>query len=433
MNNKKIIALLAGLIIFSLVISGCGSNNQETIANSDSKKAESVEQKASKEDNNKLVVQTAEVTKDGLKIDLNFTGELIAYREVNLVSETSGVVRELNFEESDKVRKGESLLKLDQAIQKANVEKAEGNLEVAKARLEELEAGARLEEIKQAEASLEQAEAELNNARKNFKRFKNLYEKRVVSKSKYDSAKSKYEVTKARLESARQKLQLVKKGPRQEKIAVARGQVKQAQAALNSAKTQLNKTTIESPIKGVIAQKKIELGEMATTGNPVAKIVQMNPIEFEGSISTTDLTKVDIGQQVTVEVDSYPGKTFTGEISRVAPTINSSNRGLKVTVQIANDDLLLKPGMFTTGNILVDELENVLVVPKAAIREEDGDKRILIVKNGIIEIRKIEIGPSNNDHVVIDQGLKPGDKVVVRGPANLQPGTEVKATEWGDA
>ncbi|KXS41022.1 MAG: RND family efflux transporter MFP subunit [Candidatus Frackibacter sp. T328-2] len=431
MNKKSSMLLLVSILILSLVVSGCSSNKQ-AMANSDTKKAESVKQEDSK-DNNQLVVEITKAKRKDIKIDMNLTGELKAYREVDLVPELSGVVSKASFEEGDKVRQNELLIKLDQAIQKSQVEKAEANLEVTKARLEELEAGSRIEEIKQAEASLEQAKAQLDNASKNFERFKNLYEQNVISKSKYDSAKSKYEVAKAGLKSARQRLQLVKKGPRQEKIAVARAQVKQAQAALNSAKTQLNKTTIESPVKGVIAQKQIESGEMASVGKPVAKIVQLSPIEFKGSISTTELSQVKVGQKAVVKVDSYPNKTFTGRVSILAPTVNPSNRGLKVTVQLANEELLLKPGMFANSTILVDRLTDVLVIPKAAVRGEDGTKRVLVVKDGIVKSKEIEIGPSNNNQVVIYEGLELGEKVIVRGPANLQPGTEVKITEWGDA
>ncbi|ADL13355.1 efflux RND transporter periplasmic adaptor subunit [Acetohalobium arabaticum] len=378
MKNGKLVILLASLLIFSLVISGCSSQSEQAVADSEPKKQESVQQEDSKD--SKLVVQVAEATRDDLKVELDFTGELAAYREVNLVPEISGVVREIKFEENDQVNKGQLLLKLDQAMEQAEVEKVEGNLEVAKSRLD--------------------------NARKKFKRIKSLYEKNVISKSEYDSTKSKYEV--------------------------ARAQLKQAKASLNSAETQLNKTTIESPIKGVIAQKRVELGEMATTGNPVAKIVQLRPLEFEGSISTTDLTKVEVGQSVTVEVDSYPERTFTGEVNKVAPTVNPSNRGLKVTVQLANEELLLKPGMFAAGRILVDELENVLVVPKAAVKEQNSSQQILVVKNGTVENRDVETGPANNNRIVVTEGLKPGEKAVVRGPANLQSGTEVEVTEWGE-
>ncbi|MBM7622618.1 efflux RND transporter periplasmic adaptor subunit [Sporohalobacter salinus] len=378
MKKINLIILLASLLIFSLVISGCSSNSKQAIANSEPKKKKKVKQETTKD--NKIIVQVAKAIKDDFKVDLNFTGELSAYRKVSLVPEISGVVREIKFEENDQVKEGQLLLKLDQAIEKAELEKAEGNLEVARARLD--------------------------NARKNFKRIKSLYEKNVTSKSEYDSTKSKYEV--------------------------ARAQVKQAKAALNSAETKLNKTTIESPIKGVIAQKKIELGEMATTGKPVAEIVQLRPLEFEGSISTTDLTKVDVGQKVTVAVDSYPKQTFIGEISKVASTVDPSNRGLKVTVEVANKELLLKPGMFAEGKILINELKDVLVMPKAAIKERNNKKEILVVKNGVIKTRHVEVGSSNNNRIAVYKGLKPGEKVVVRGPANLQPGTEVETTEWGE-
>ncbi|MGM0471227.1 MAG: efflux RND transporter periplasmic adaptor subunit [Bacillota bacterium] len=369
MQKKRILVSIISILIISLVLTGCSGRTEETSGS----KEESTQRQAP-------VVETTTVKRSNLTDQLSLSGELEAVEEVNLSAESAGVVRKIKFKEGEEVSRGQSLIVLDRDLQKA--------------------------QVREAKASLRQAETELANLTKDYQRIKKLHNKGVVSESKYDETKSRYES--------------------------AQAQVEQAQAALHRAKVELDKRTIDSPFNGVVNEQLVEVGEFANPGESLAYLVQLSDLEFAARISTRDLTKVKQGQQVKVRVDSYPTQEFSGEITQISSVVESSNRGIRLKIALPNRDHLLKPGMFATGELEVANLTDVMVIPAAAVRKEEDNNYVLVVEDGTVKRREVKLGIKSEELIRVKSGLSVDEKVVVRGPANLESGTEVRSQSWGE-
>jgi len=230
--------------------------------------------------------------------------------------------------------------------------------------LAELKDGSRPEEIAQAEAALERAQAEGSRARIEYERQKRLYDREVISTREFDQAKTTFEAAEARTREAKEFLTLVLKGPRLEKIDQARANLEQAKQVLELAQTRLNYATLLSPLSGTILSENVQAGEFVSPGTPIVTVGELNRVYLRAYINETDLGRVKLGQQVKITSDTYPGKTYEGRISFIAPQAEFTPKNIqtqkervklvyRIKVEVPNPALELKPGMPADGEIML--------------------------------------------------------------------------------
>ena len=288
----------------------------------------------------------------------------IELTEAEVSFKIPGRVEERLVSEGETVTSGQVVARLDS--QELVQEKAVRQAQVSSARavLAELQAGSRNEEIAQAKALLERAQADQDRARVEFERQKTLYQREVISTREYDQARTTRDGAEAKVREARESLALVKKGPRQEKIDQARASLKAAEQVLAQAQTRLEYTVAVSPLAGIVLSKNIEPGEVVSAGTPVVTVGEVSQVFLRAYINETDLGRVKIGQKVKVTTDTYPGKSYEGRISFLAPQAEFTPKNIqtqkervklvyRIKVEIPNPHLELKPGMPADGEILI--------------------------------------------------------------------------------
>jgi HlyD family secretion protein len=233
----------------------------------------------------------------------------------------------------------------------------------AQAALAELQAGSRTEEIAQARALLERAQADRERAQVEFERQKRLYQREVISTREYDLARTTHDGAEAKVREAREYLALVKKGPRQEKIDQAQASLRAAEQVLAQAQTRLEYTVAVSPLSGIVLSKNIEPGEYVSPGTPVVTVGEVSRVFLRAYINETDLGRVKVGQKVRVTTDTFPGKSYEGHLSFLAPQAEFTPKNIqtqkervklvyRIKVEIPNPQMELKPGMPADGEIL---------------------------------------------------------------------------------
>ena len=141
-------------------------------------------------------------------------------------------------------------------------------------------------------------------------------------------------------------MEIVSKGETQETLNILKAQTKQAQAAVNVVKTQLNNGTITSPISGVISAKNINTGELALAGSPLVSVVNADSMYINAYLPATLVQKVTAEQNVTIKVSEIPEKMFEGTIAVIRPVVDPKSKNILVKVRIDDPDAILKPGMF---------------------------------------------------------------------------------------
>ena len=278
------------------------------------------------------------------------TGIVDAIATVQIGSQVSGTIEALFADFNTFVKKGHVLAEIDQKPFKNKVIQAKAKLNVAIATLGE------------AKAKVEISEAFLVDAERTWKRKSELLRKHVISENDFDKAKTSYDMALAELKAA------------EARCRSAHAKVDQAGANLDMAELDLQYTTIASPVDGMIVSRNVDIGQtlIAQLQTPVLFLIASNLEEMEvhTNVSEADIGLVEEGQNCFFTVDAYPGKKFSGIVTQVrnAPISVQNVVTYDVVIRVANQELLLKPGMTANVSIVVAHRKGVLKVPNAALR-----------------------------------------------------------------
>ena len=214
---------------------------------------------------------------------------------------------------------------------------AKANLAAAQARLDQLRAGSRPQEKLKDKAAVAQADANLRNAEADYDRAARLYPAGIISKAELDRAVAQRDAARAGLDSARQSSTMTDIGPRSEEISGAAAQVKQTQAALDYANTQLAATEIKAPVSGTVLERIVERGEMVSPSavgesgakTSVVSLADLNDLQIELDISQQDFARLKMGQRAEIIPEAFQNLKYSGFIAEIAPEANRA----KATVQ----------------------------------------------------------------------------------------------------
>ncbi len=352
-------------------------------------------------------------------------GSVEAVQEVTVTAKIPGRVAAVRVKEGARVTAGQVLIRLEDRELLAQVQQAEGNLAAAQARLRLLELGARPQERVQVEQAVAQARANYETAAESLTRMQTLFDSGAVSKAQLDAARLQYDVARAQYESAQQQQSVVQTGARPEELEMARAQVIQAQAATTFARLQAANATITSPMSGTVTARSVEPGSLASPGMPLMTVAQVDTVYVVLDVSETDLSRVKVGQIVTVRADAYPDTTFRGLVREIGQAADSRTRTFKVKVGVENRGHELKPGMFARAEITAGLRENALVIPRDAVVTENGRTVVFVVADGKARARQIELGMVSGPVVEVRSGLEAGESVVVAGQTDLTDGDAV--------
>jgi len=192
-----------------------------------------------------------------------------------------------------------------------------------------------------------------------------------------------------------------------------------AQARLRTLETRLRRTVVRAPVTGLFEDDLLEVGEMASAGVPVARIVAVRRVKIAAGVPERYSPSIGTGDGAIVEMDVFPGRRFEGVISFVGASVDERNRTVPIEIALDNPDRLLKPRMIANVQVELERLVSVVVVPQdVVVRTEDGFQVYVVDEfDGapIAVARSVRLGPSYANRVVIDEGLAVGDQLVTLG------------------
>jgi HlyD family secretion protein len=290
----------------------------------------------------------------------------IDIREVDLVFNNSEHIDRLMVQEGDRVHEGQLLAALHRERMQAEVAAAEARVAAQKAVLARLETGSRPEEVRQAQANVTAARAKLVDAQITFERTRKLYREQAASKQALDDAEASLNTARADLKVVEEALALAVEGPRVEDIEEARAMLKADEAQLALAREVLKDTELYAPTDGIIRNRILELGDMATPQTPVFTLALTNPVWVRAYAPETALGKLAPGMSADVSTDSYPDKTYRGWIGFISPTAEFTPKNVEtpelrtrlvyqVRIYVCNPQDELRLGMPATVSIPLDQ------------------------------------------------------------------------------
>lgn len=361
-----------------------------------------------------------------------FTATVNPVRHSVIGSATDGRVLEFYVNDGDRVTAEQPLAQLRTASLEIELAGAQAELVLRQQELAELENGSRPEEIEQARARVAAAQAVNDYAKARFARTQKLFESgQAITQEEYDQVRSSYVNAQQTMIEAMQGMELAVKGPRAERIAQARARVQSQQESVNQIQDRIDKHTVRAPFDGFIAAEHTEKGAWVRQGDPVAEVIQIDPIEIEVFVPESFIRFVRRDQPCNVTLEALPGEQFDGQVVRIVPQANLRSRTFPVKVQVPNrevdDDFLLKAGMLARVSLPIGSRQEALLVPKDALVLGQNTVVYVVDKNKVTPV-PVQVGFAEGDYFTVQGPLQPGQKVVIAGNERLRPGADVVIT-----
>src|SRR5215218_7201803 len=291
-------------------------------------------------------VQTAKVGRENLQAKVSANGKIQAQKKVDISATIPGQITHLAVEEGDRVEKGQFLLQIDAVNPRAAARSNEHSMQALRG------------EVASAKAGLEQSRADLRRSEKNFREG-------IIPAAEIERARTAVMTSEAAFQAAQRR-------------------VEQAGASLEGARDTLAKTTIRSPMAGIVTARRVEEGEVAVIGiqnNPgtvLLTISDMSVVEAELEVDETSIPNVKLGQEARVRLDAYPNQTFRGVVAEVgsSPLVNAANQAIKflVKVRVENPPADVKPGLSARADILTGFRGQAVVVPLQALVVREAER-----------------------------------------------------------
>jgi len=218
-------------------------------------------------------------------------------------------------------------------------------------------------------------------------------------------------------------------------LALSNARLAEGDSAVEEARIELDRFSLTAPISGQLAERLVEVGDLANPDDPLLRIVSINKIKMVIHVSETDYPKINLGQNATVQVDPLPDHSFTGVVIRKAPVLDPETRTSQVFVEIANADQLLKPGMHARVKLMFERRDSVRVIPKTALLD-DHDQTVVFVVEGTPPVARrcpVRIGMVTDQLVEILHGLETDQQVIVLGNRLVKNGQEVSPVSQSEA
>jgi RND family efflux transporter MFP subunit len=372
-----------------------------------------------------IEVTTAAAIKRDLPRFFEATGSLAGDQQTDVAPQTAGKVVAVGVDIGSYVRRGQMLVRLDDAELKLHVDQAAAQVEQAKAGVRQAEEKIGLRPGQAFDpnrvADVAAAKVTLDLAEKNLKRAEKLIESGDVSRSFYDDQR-------ARRDQLREQYEVALAQARQNYAAVdvARTNVANAQSQLALAKKNLSYAVIPAPIDGFVTERTADLGEYVSPQQKVVTIVRTNPLRIRIDIPEQAIPEVKVGQSVSITTSAWPDKNFAGRIARIAPNVSATSRTMTVEAEIENSGNALKPGQFATVRILQERAEPAVLIPARAVMNQAGVNRVYVIKDGHAEQRLVQTGQTEGDLIEIRNGIAADEQVATSNLEQLTDGIAVK-------
>lgn len=351
-------------------------------------------------------------------------GSLAPNQQADIAAETSGKVAAVGVDLGSSVRRGQMIVKLDDADFRIRIQQAQAQLDQAKATLRQNEAKIGLrpgqkfnpENVPEVAA----ARAALDLAEKNLRRYEKLVESGDISRAAYDQQKSQ------RDQLAEQRQALVHQAQQNyAAVANAQGMVDAAASQLSLAKRNLGYTVVVAPMAGYISERTADVGEYVSPQQKVATVVNLNPLRVRIDVPEQAIPQIHTGESVSVSVSGYPDRRFAGRVARVSPNVTTTSRTLTVEADVENPGAELKPGQFATVRILLPQTAPAVLVPQRALRTISGSTYVYVIKNGRAEQRLVQPGQAEGDMVELKSGVAADELVATSNVDQLSDGITV--------
>jgi len=407
MKLIKLTSMLIAIAVVSVALlsAACSRNQSSSEAKAEAKTAAIVPP---------VDVATAAAITRSLQRAVEVVGSLAADEEVVVSAQVPGELAQLNVDFGGYVSRGQTIALIDQREAKLRVDQAEATLKQTLARLG-MKDGAKFDPTQSADVKV--AKAQLDWDTMNLERQAHLVETGDISRSAYDQAATAHNLAVARYQAAVDAVN--------QQLAL----VEQQRAALEMAKKALADTVVRAPINGAVKEKHAARGSYLPVNGRIVTLVKINPLRLRADIPEYAAALVKPGQTMTLRIEAFPDRTFTGRVVRIGASLNEQTRALTVEAEVVNPNNLLRPGMFAKSSLITAKDAPAVMVPQRAVQNVAGLSKVFVIDGSRASERIVKTGANDGDMIEIVEGVKSGETVATSNLDKLQDGSAVNGTK----
>lgn len=370
----KLSNLVFLVLIFSFLSVSCGEKDKQAEPGKSKNATKSKKAELEKE----IPVRVKSIIAENLVKVVETSGIITSDYDVTVLSETAGKIVQVEVELGQKVKKGDTMVKVDTEP-----------YYIA---------------LNASQAQYDQAAVAFNQAEVEFNRAKSLHESNNISDQAFDTAKFSFERSKAALAASK--------------------------AALDKARRDLRLTSVRAPFDGEVAARAVKLGDALAMGSPVAQIVNRDKLKIKVGLSEDDISGIKIGQVADITIptlnngETVPGNVLTVGVKAIQPTMT-----YPVEIEIKEPSDTMRVGMVARAAIHMDSGRKAIVLPLEKLVDRFDRYYVYVVKDKKAEERLVKLGAKQGRTVEILEGLKEGDVMVIEGQSNLKDGSKLQIVE----
>lgn len=354
------------------------------------------------------------------------TGQAVLYplQQATIVPKISAPVQRFLVQRGDHVRQGQLVAVLEDRDLAAAARESRQLYEQAQAGFENTRAATLPDDLIRAKSDSETAQEALAASKSVYESRLKLYSEGALAQKLVEDAKVAMVQAQSQLETARQHLKSLQTVGQSSQLRGAKAQAEAAQAHYQSSEAQLSYTEIRSPISGIVSDRPLNVGEMASSGSALLSVVDISRVVARASLPVQAASTARVGQPAEI---SNGNTKLTGKVIVVSPAVDPNTTTIQVWVEAANAQEKLKLGTTVSVWINIGEIKDAIVVPASALlaSDEGGEKVMVVGVDSLAEKRKVEVGVRNEDEVQITSGLKEGEQVIVSGALGLDDKAKV--------
>ena len=329
-----------------------------------------------------------------------YKANLEAYQQGIISSKVSAKVVSVSVENGQYVNQGDTIATLDDQDIQNSINTAQAQLQINE------------QQLNSAQVTMEKLKINVDDAKRNYDRQKTLLEKKAISQMDFEAAEKSLNTAQADYNSGNASVETSKANIEAQKVNIQKYQ------------SDLANTVIKAPISGVISDKALSIGQMASPGTALAKVNDISSIYAIIQIPQDKISNVKIGQAATITVEGSD-KTYDGTVQNIDSSADVTARVFNCKIKIDNSDKTLYPGVYAKAELISTEKTQVISIPINALVGSEGDYSVFINDNGIAKKQKVTIGETDENNVEIKSGIKGGDQIVCTSVSTLQDSNEI--------
>ena len=404
MSMRKI----AGLLFIAAWTAGCAQQEEAPVAEG------------------AVPVEVAEAERGEIRQIVTADGILYPINQAALTPKISAPIRALHANRGDRVTQGQVIAELESRDLAAASAESKALYVQAEGAFQSATAATLPDELNKADREADAAKQAMDAAQKVLASRQELLRQGALAQRLVDEANSNFVQAKSQYDIAQTHLESVRGVGQQAAVKNAQGQLEAAKAGADAAEVQLSYSQIVSPIDGVVSDRPLYVGEMASAGMPLLTVMDTSRMIARAKVPSSQLQLIRVGDAAMISISA--GSEFPGRVTVISPALDPNSTTAEVWVEAANPGGQLHPGATARVSIVVDTVKDAVLVPASALLPSPEGKTMVLAVDAesVAHEREIEVGVRETDKVQIAEGLEPGDKVVIAGGLGVEDGAKVE-------